>query len=300
MAKTKSFGLGKGLAALLEETPVQESGFLPALAIEALLPNPNQPRAHIDPEELVGLADSIREHGIIEPLIVTAIPAELNGPDKPAQAQYMLVAGERRWRAAKLAQLQTVPVIVKDLGRQEVLELAIIENIQRRDLNALEEAIAINELHRTFGIKLEVLQRKLGRDLSTLSNKMRLLKLPKIIQQGLLDGQITESHAYQLLTLKSTDAMLAAYNIVSKTKLSVQQTEDLVRKIQHANREVIPPSQKQNAVIFDEKTIKITDDLSGKLGKGVKLVRHRQGGKLTIPFANDEVLAKIYQYLLTL
>lgn len=295
MAKPRS-GLGKGLAALIQENPditLENSGFLPTVPIDDIEPNPKQPRAQIKPDELIGLADSIREHGILEPLIVTEIKDEQRQPT----GKYMLVAGERRWRAAKLAQLDSVPVLVKDISPQQVLEIAIIENIQRKDLNSIEEATALSELYHNYRIKLEDLAKKVGKDISTISNKMRLLKLPDPVQTGMLNDEITESHAYALLALKNQDAILAAYNIISKQKSSVRQTEELVRKINLANKDVTPPSKRNNAIVYDEKTEKIDHDLNAILGKGYRLIRKKNGGRITIPFMNDDQLDALYTFL---
>lgn len=296
MKKAKP-GLGKGLAAIIQNDPeltLESSGFLPAVPVDAIIPNPKQPRAQIKPDELIGLADSIREHGILEPLIVT----QVRDPEKLPTGQYLLVAGERRWRAAKLAQVETVPVLVKDVSPQQILEIAIIENIQRKDLNPIEEATALAELYNNYRIRLEDLSKKIGKDISTISNKMRLLKLPATIQTGMLNDLITESHAYALLSLKNQDAVLAAYNIVTKQKLSVRQTEDLIRKINLANKDVIPPSKKANAIIYDEKTEKINQELGQILGKGYRLVRKKNGGRIVIPFHDDSQLDALYSFLI--
>jgi ParB family transcriptional regulator, chromosome partitioning protein len=287
----KRSGLGKGLAAIISENPnlqFKDSGFIPDLDINSVEPNPNQPRATIKPDDLIGLADSIREHGILEPIIV-----KQNLGDK-----YQLVAGERRWRAAKLAQMQTVPVLVKDLSPQEILEVAVIENIQRKDLNPIEEATALAELYGKYRIKLEDLAKKVGKEKSTISNKMRLLKLPYEIQQGMLDEKLTESHAYMILALTNQDAMIVAYNMIVKNKLGVRQTEDLVRKLNLAN-DSVEKKQKSNAVIYDAKTEKIDTVLSQQLGKGYRLVRKKDGGRITIPFQSEQQLDILYKLLMS-
>jgi ParB family chromosome partitioning protein len=290
--KKKKAGLGKGLSAIIGNENNQElQGYIPALSIEKIEANPKQPRTEINPEELIGLADSIREHGILEPLIVTEVSKD------QGESSYQLVAGERRMRAAKLAQLQTVPAIVKEVSDQELLELAIIENIQRKDLNALEEANALSELHKNYGLKLESIAKKIGRDISTVSNKMRLLKLPQVVQEAILRDEITESHAYALLALKNKDAIAAAYNMVVKQKLSVRQTEELVRKLDLATASHNKKKKKSNAIIYDEETAKMTEELKQRLGKGFRLIKKKKGGKITIPFANDEQLEKIYAFL---
>jgi ParB family chromosome partitioning protein len=265
------------------------------------LPNPKQPRSQINPETLVELADSIREYGIIEPLIVTAIPESERAQllKTGVNAEYYLIAGERRWRAAKLAHMDKVPVLIREASEQKLLEMAIVENIQRQDLNPIEEALALSELYRNYRIKLEDLAKKIGRDISTISNKMRLLKLPEKVQNGLLMGEISESHAHLLLSLKSKDALLAAYNIISKKQLSVRDADELIRKITLANKGAGGPSKKTNAIVYDELTAKIADDLGGRLGKGFKLVRKRNGGRITIPFMSDKQLQALYDYLMS-
>ncbi len=296
--KRQFSGLGRGLAALLESRASSSddsgnnslSGYIAALDVDSVSPNPAQPRIHIDTEALMGLADSIREHGVIEPLIVTQVEGDITN--------YRIVAGERRWRAAKLAKLKHIPVVVKELTDQEMLEMAIIENIQREDLNPLEEGRAISELFTKYRVKLEDLAKKLGRDVSTLSNKMRLLKLPDQVQSGLLAGEITESHAMQLLTLKNRDGILAAYNIILKKRLSVPATSDLVRKINFANREVLPQKGKKSVYVFDDHLQKIQERLETKLGEGFRIIKKKVGGKITIPFANDADLEKISDFLL--
>ncbi len=285
----KKRGLGKGLSALIKDDYQGiKHGYIPDLDINKIVPNPKQPRTNVNPELLIGLADSIRAHGVLEPLIVT----------KTNEDTYQLVAGERRWRASKLARLETVPVVVKEVSPREILEIAIIENIQRKDLNPLEEAIALNELYSTYRVKLGDLSKKLGKDTSTLSNKMRLLKLPENIQNGILNEKITESHAYQILKLKSKDAQLAAYNIIARKNLSVNQTEELIRKITMANKEEKKRKDKRSTIIYDEKTVEIKETLEKKFGKKVKIIRKKDGGRITLPFNSDKELDRLYKFLM--
>ena len=333
LTTSKKKGLGKGLAAILSQnTSLNDkgevenssiSGYIPDLDINLVAPNPYQPRISIDDQDLIGLADSIREHGIIEPLIVTTQKAIKESTARPGNlhrdyfkgvegfdeskgsetedffAEYLIVAGERRWRAAKLAQMNTIPVMVKDLTPQEILEIAIIENIQRKDLNPLEEAFALSELYNNYRVTLENIARKLGKSPSGISNKLRLLKLPKVVQAGILQGKISESHAYQLLQLQSQDALIAAYNIVTKKQLSVLETEKLVKQITHAHREILPPKENKRSILYDNRTMEIEENLSTKLGKGVKLTRkNKGGGKITIPFQSDEQLDRLYEFII--
>jgi ParB family chromosome partitioning protein len=302
--KKKKGKLGKGLGAIFDTDISQldrsESGFIPDVPISEIRSNPSQPRKSIEPGELIGLADSIREHGIIEPLIVTELnlgKSEESSEEK-TKAKYQLIAGERRWRAAKLAKLETVPVVVREASPQQVLEIAIIENIQRKDLNPIEEATALKELYSNYRVKLDDIAKKVGKDVSTLSNKMRLLKLPKQIQQGLLNEEITESHAYQILTLKSKDAQIAAFKMTVKKGLSVTELQDYVKEIRLANRNVLPPKDNKNTFVLDEKTKEIQDNLKNVLGKGFRLTRKKDGGKITIPFINDDQLEEIHEFIL--
>jgi ParB family chromosome partitioning protein len=299
--QNKKSKLGKGLGAIFDtdisELDSSRSGFLPEVPLSEISPNPAQPRKSIEPNELIGLADSIREHGIIEPLIVTEL--NLNKSSRSGKiGKYQLIAGERRWRAAKLAKLETAPVVVREASPQQVLEIAIIENIQRKDLNPIEEATALKELYSNYRVKLEDIAKRVGKDVSTLSNKMRLLKLPKEIQQGLLNEDITESHAYQILTLKSEDARLAAYKMTIKKGLSVTELQDYVKEIRLANRKVIPPKSHKNTFVLDDKTKQIQDNLKDLLGKGFRLTRKKDGGKITIPFNSDDQLEEIHEFIL--
>ena len=218
--------LGKGLAALIDSKEIDNSSssYREKFDITKILPNPFQPRMHIEPNELIGLADSIRANGIIQPLIVSK--------DKNSD-KYFIIAGERRFRAAQLAGLKYVPIVIKDSSPQQMLELALIENIQRRDLNPLEEAYAFQQLQDDFGLPQEEIADKVGLNRVTISNKMRLLKLPDPVKEVVLNETISEGHARALLGIKDEESLVAATDIVVKRGLSVRQTESLVRKINY-------------------------------------------------------------------
>src|SRR6185369_13355139 len=190
----KKSGLGKGLSALISKEGANtiSQGFIPNLPINLVVPNPYQPRIEIKPETLMELADSIREHGVIEPLLVTK-----------KEDKYELIAGERRWRASKLAGMETVPVVVKEASPLEMLELAIIENVQRQDLNALEEAMSFQQLMTEFNLTHEQISKRIGLSRPAIANKIRLLSLPDEIKKGLLEGKISEGHARALLGLQN-------------------------------------------------------------------------------------------------
>src|SRR5512143_3823260 len=221
MSMNKKIGLGKGLGALLpgsDEAPV--SGLLEA-PVRAIVPNPHQPRTQFDEQALRELADSIREHGLIQPLIVT----------RAGEDQYTLIAGERRWRAAQLAGLETVPVVVKDVAPQEMLEMALVENVQRSDLNALEEASAYKHLSEEFGLTQDQIAQRVGKSRVAIANTLRLLKLPEAIKARLADGLVTEGHARALLTVTDAAVQQRLLSQIIKNGLSVRQTEELVRRL---------------------------------------------------------------------
>lgn len=281
----KKSGLGKGLAALLSENTLPEisQGYIPNLPIDLIIPNTFQPRSEIKPETLLELADSIREHGVIEPLLVTK-----KGED------YELIAGERRWRASKLAGMKTVAVVVKEASPQEMLELAIVENVQRADLNPLEEAMAFDQLVNSFKMTHEQISKRVGLSRPAIANKIRLLSLPEEIKRGLLEDKITEGHARALLGLTSKETMIAAYKIILRDNLSVRAVEELVRRLNKGKK--LP--QRRDMVILDEKTSKIETELKDKFGSSITLSRSRSGGKIVIPFKSDDELDKIVGLIL--
>lgn len=284
----KKPALGKGLSALINEDTItsvsSNNGFFPNLPIELIVPNPYQPRSEMQPEKLVELADSIREHGVIEPLLVT------KGKDN----HYELIAGERRWRASQLAGMKTVPVVVKEATPQEMLELAVIENIQREDLNALEEALAFEQLHHSFNLTHDAIAKRVGISRPTVANKIRLLELPDEIKKGLLDEKISEGHARSLLSLKTKDAMIATYKIILRDHLSVRAVEELVRRLNKGQMK----DKKRTNRILDDKTFQIESSLKEKFGKNVSFYRSKRGGKITIPFNNEDELDTLMNVIL--
>lgn len=238
--KPKRPALGRGLGALIPEpprpaapppaplppgTPADRSGTPRELPIEAIEPNPEQPRKHFDPTRLQELADSIKTQGIIQPIVVTTIPDR--GPDMP---RHRILAGERRWRAAQLAGLHSVPVVVRDTPEAERLELALVENLQRQDLNPLEEAEAYQRLTTQHGYTQEQIAERVGKERATVANALRLLKLPPGVRQRMVAGELQMGHARALLGLEEAPAIERAAATVVKRQLSVRQTEELVRK----------------------------------------------------------------------
>jgi ParB family chromosome partitioning protein len=238
----------------------------------------------IKPEQLVELADSIREHGVIEPLLVT----------KKSEHSYELIAGERRWRASQLAGITTVPVVVKEASPQEMLELAVVENVQRADLNPLEEAMAFEQLISMFDMTHDVISKKVGLSRPAIANKIRLLSLPEDVKRGLLDEKITEGHARALLGLKDQETIIATYKIILRDNLSVRAVEELVRRLNKGKK----IKKRKDMRIVDEKTTKIETNLRSKFGESVTLARSKKGGKIVIPFKSDSELDKILKNLL--
>ncbi len=281
MARSKR-GLGKGLAALI---PVSEadSGLI-KVAVEAIVPNPHQPRQALEPQALQELAASIQEHGLIQPLIVSQLP-------ESERARYQLIAGERRWEAAKLAGLSKVPVIVKEVTPQQTLELALVENLQRADLNPLEEAVAYQQLVEEFGLTQAQVAHKVGKSRVTVTNALRLLRLPDQVKEELLQGRISEGHARALLALEKVDAQLEVLQAIIERGLTVRQTEEMVRRLAAHSRPA-PPDQPPAP-----QTTALENEFREALGTKVRLFRSKKGGRLVINFYSEEELEAIYKVI---
>ncbi len=280
--KPERRGLGRGLSALMAEVaaPAAEAGAPERardqrLPVEKLIPNPDQPRRHFDDTALAELANSIREKGVIQPLIV-----------RPKGDTFEIVAGERRWRAAQRAQVHDVPVIIRDFSDTEVLEIAIIENIQRADLNPVEEAMGYRALIERFGHTQEQLSQAMGKSRSHIANLMRLLSLPEEVLAMLREGKLSAGHARALIT--SDDPSMLARKVVLEG-LSVRQTESLLKTA---------PSNKSNkkttGYTKDADTRALENDLSATLGMPVDLDYAGGGkGKVTISFSTMEQLDRL-------
>jgi len=277
-------GLGRGLDALLptapSETPAAGVAQVPVTAISR---NPRQPRARLDPTELEELANSIREHGVIQPLVVAQ--ASFAG-------QYTLIAGERRLEASRLAGLATVPAIVREATDQQLLEVALVENVQRADLGPLETALAYRHLADDFGLSHEDIAARVGKKRVTVTNTLRLLKLPQRVLEGLAAGELSEGHARVLLTLPTSEAQLAAFDKVVRSGLNVRQTEELVRHLlgQKPARPARPAPQPEAEALAAR--------LREHLGTRVSLKRGRRGGTITLHFYSDEELNAISEKIL--
>ncbi|GIK74763.1 MAG: chromosome partitioning protein ParB [Chloroflexota bacterium] len=298
-AESKKRGLGRGLGALIMDTALTpaapevvaqaEAGGVRMVAIDHLLPNPHQPRAHFDPTALEELAASIRTHGIIQPLVVTA------AADKPAH--FWLVAGERRWRAAHIAGLREVPVIVREATPQQLMEWALVENVQRADLNPLEEATAFQALMTEFGLTQAEVAERVGKSRPAIANSVRLLSLPVEAQQAVIDGQISAGHARALLGLPDQAAIRRALPEVIKRDLSVRQTEALVRRL-CAQPSEPSPAQETTSPELQQHLQFLEDRFRSALGTKVSLNRNPDGaGKLIVHFYSDEDLESIYRLI---
>ncbi len=278
---SKPSGLGKGLSALIEQGNYtsKDSPYRENFDINDIRPNPYQPRMTIQPEELIEIANSIREHGIVQPLIITR--------DKD-DSKYYIIAGERRFRAAQLAGLKHVPVVIKDSSPQEMLELALIENIQRQDLNPLEEANAFKQLQDQFGLTQTTIAKKMGLSRVAVTNKIRLLSLPVKIRESILNGELSEGHARALLGIQDQASQIAAANIVVKKQLSVRDTEDLVRRVNFGKDKA-----RTERFVFDKKTRAALDRISKRIGFTTKIQNMSKGGKVTIRFTTNRELEDI-------
>ena len=277
-------GLGRGLGALIPggKNDYGENGVM-LVPVDMVFPNPRQPRSVMHPDELEDLTASIREHGVLQPLIVT--PGDLDG-------RYILIAGERRLEAARLAGLASVPVIVRQATDQQRLELAIIENVQRSDLSALEQAEAYRQLAEDFGLSHEDISLRVGKSRVTVTNILRLLKLPDAVKNALIEGRISEGHARALLALSTPEAQTAALRTVLKQELNVRQTEELVRRLSGEK-----PSQKLKPATVPE-VAELEERLRASLGTKVSLRSGRKGGTVTIHYYSDEELNALLERLL--
>lgn len=283
MSQTAKRGLGRGFDALISQD-FDKSILLTAedkvesIPIDALQASPFQPRRHFDDAALAELAASIKQHGVVQPLVVTPVK---NGV-------YTLIAGERRWRASQLAGLKTVPALVRDKAELEQLELALIENVQRVDLSPLEQAVSIERLHEQFNLGYDEIAKRLGKATSTVHNTVRLLRLPEAARDALVAGKISEGHARAILALKG-DEQRQAYLLktIIEQGWSVRQAERFVTSVKQGVKEV------QKAHARTETDTPATKALSKKLGTPVQIRRTAKGGKLEIAFGSDEELERL-------
>lgn len=274
MTRPQERGLGRGLGALIPRAAVG----LREVPVEAVRPNPWQPRTHFDQKELEELAQSIREHGVLQPVLVSQQP----------DGSFQLITGERRWRAVQLAGMPTIPAMVKEATPQASLEMALVENIQRRDLNPLEEAHAFRQLLDEHGLTQEQLAQRIGKSRVAVTNTLRLLHLPEEVRQALANGAISEGHARAILMADGEARRLRLLERVLADHLSVRDTEALAREM---NTTRVGPAETPP----DPDVERLEDAFRQALGTRVRLLRGRHGGRLVIHFFSDEELQGLYE-----
>jgi ParB family chromosome partitioning protein len=273
-------GLGRGLAALIPQRSASTTGSI-EIPLARIRENPRQPRLRMADDALETLAASIREHGVIQPILVTET---IDG--------YQLVAGERRVRAARMAGLERIPAVIRQLADQQQLELALVENLQREDLDPIESARAYRQLMDEFAFSQEDLAARVGRARSTVANTLRLLDLHDAIQEAVASGSISEGHARALGGLPA-EAQPRVLPTVVGDGLNVRQTEELVRRL----REPREPATARAERPADADVERVEEDLRRSLGTKVRLTRTRRGGRIVIDYYGDEELARLYQRL---
>lgn len=290
----KKTSLGTGLSSLIpEKTKRPEAVAEPRsdkaeagvamIAVEQIIPNPNQPRYYFNADNLKDLAESIREHGVVQPIIVTKLP----------DGRYELIAGERRLRASKLIGNKEIPAVVREADGRQKLELAIIENIQRHDLNPIEEAKAYRRLQEEFGLTQEAVAKRMGKGRASVANTMRLLELPVEIQRGVIEEKITEGHARAILGLPNPEKQRALYEMVLRERMTVRDVEDKVR-------ELTAPERRRKITIktMDPSLQELETRLEQNLGTKISIRKKGVSGKIMIDFFSDEEFNKIKNLLL--
>ena len=276
MAKAKG-GLGKGLEALFADNSTDEAA-VSTLAVSEIEPNRGQPRKQFDPAALADLADSIRQHGVLQPLVVRPMP----------DGSYQLVAGERRWRAARMAGLSQVPVVIKELSDSETMALALIENLQREDLNAIEEAMGYRDLMENFGLTQEQVSAKVGKSRPVVTNALRLSGLPEEVRGLLSEGKLSAGHARALLSLGEEELIRQAAADTVKKGLSVRQVEALAKR-QKQQKAAPKPQNAWDQSFFAEVELALSQCLARK----VKVEGENGRGRLVIEFYDEDDLRSI-------
>lgn len=278
----KNRGLGKGLGALLPDLDESNLTAQTEVSINLITPNPYQPRKEFSDEKLTELADSIKIHGIIQPLLVR----EIDG-------KYQLIAGERRLRAAKLAGLTEVPVVIKEMSEQAMMEIALVENLQRENLNPIEEAEAFRRLMNEFHLTQDDIAKKVGKSRPAIANTLRLLNLPKEVQLDLSNGTLTMGHARALLGLKTPEEQKNIWNQIQLQSLSVRETEELIRKLNEPPTVSRETKKMLNNYEKDPNLLEMEDELQHVLGTKVIIKQSGAGGKIEIEYYSSEEFERI-------
>ncbi len=282
----KRRSLGRGLDSLIPKNLEAKSGGYQMVSTDLLKPNASQPRKQFEQSALEELAESIKENGVIQPLIV-----------RRGDGGFEIVAGERRWRAAKIAKLDKLPVVIRTATDQDVAELTLIENIQREDLNPIEEAEAYEKLAERFELTHEEIAKKTGKNRSVITNQLRLLKLSEKAKKALISGAITVGHARALLAASAPEQMDSLLDEVLRKDLTVRGTEALVKK---KNRSAQPPSEFTSGKVKEDIfTKELTEELSGKFSTKVRISHNKTKGKIEIEYYSPEELERIVGILLS-
>jgi ParB family chromosome partitioning protein len=275
-------GLGKGLGALLDsENILDGSSALSELRINDIIPNTGQPRKRFDQDKLKGLAESIKKHGVVQPIIV-----------KRESDGYSIVAGERRWRAARIAGLKTIPAIVKDMSSLEIMETALVENIQREDLNPIEEAEAYQKLINEHGLTQENISNLVGKSRAYIANSVRLLSLSEKVRDMIVEELLTPGHARTLITIDDEEKQNDLASYIAEKQLSVRETEEYVKK-QNNKKDKI----KRKPNINDPSILEIEEKLKSFLGTKVNLQHHKNKGKIIIEYYSNDEFERIVELL---
>jgi ParB family chromosome partitioning protein len=278
-------GLGKGLGALLPELGEGELKTLLYCGIEEIIPNRSQPRKHFDESKLQELTESIKENGILEPLIVRRV-----------DQGYELIVGERRWRAAQKAGLKEVPVLVKEAEGREALELSLIENLQRENLNPIEEAEAFQRLTEEFNISQAELATRIGKDRTTITNALRLLKLPLEVRNQLLQNRITSGHARAILSLETKEKQKELCSLIIQKGLSVREAEAITKRWSEKPKKKVPKDRRRGEV--ESQLSSLQDSLRQYLGTKVRIAPKGKKGKIEIEYYSHEDLQRIVEVIL--
>ena len=281
-------GLGKGLNSLFNEEDIEEvtseitkssEGDIKKVRMSLIEPNKKQPRRHFDEEKITALADSIKEHGLIQPIIIT--PSDNN--------MYKIVAGERRWRAAKKANLKEIPAVIRKYSEEQVAEIALIENLQRENLNPIEEAIGYNLLMDEFNLTQELISQRVGKSRSAIANSLRLLSLEDEIQKMLILGTLTSGHARAILSLDDKELRIALSKRIIEDNLNVRQAEALAKQLQKKKRQ----KKKSEKTAYDIEIEKIQNTLSSAMGTKVRINHTAKKGKIEIEYYGNEDLERV-------
>jgi len=282
-------GLGKGLGALLTaesvvETTTETEKDVKKIKITQIEPNKGQPRTDFDEEKLAALAESIAEYGILQPIVV-----KLN-----KNGFYTIIAGERRWRAARMAKLKEIPAVIKEYDEKSEKEVALIENLQRENLNAVEEAAGIKELMDVYGLTQEEVAKKIGKSRSAVANSVRLLNLPEAVKKAMKEEMISMGHARAILGLADEKTMVAVLEKIVSEDFSVRQTEQYIKSLQTVKKEKTVSKEEEELIRYIKS---LEENISSELGTKVKIIHKKNKGKIEIPYSSSEDFERIIQLI---